>query len=368
MMSALFKELYSKKFYDFFAQACNEILSDFDTQKFTALIFCEQFDGYEFKQRVSHTTTVLHQFMPEQFEQAAKLILTLVKHFEDLGVKADSLEYLFLPEYIERYGINEYGSAVSAFEVITPFITCEFAVRPFIVKYEQQMLEQMILWTTHKNNRMRRLASEGSRPRLPWGIALISLKKEPAPLLPIFDQLKEDECELVRRSVANSINDIAKDNPDFVIHFARKHYGKSKNTDRLIKHACRTLLKKGNPDVLELFGFNSRDINISEFCLKQPIIEIGSELEFSFSIQNRSSLSKKLRLEYGIYYQKNNGNLSRKVFKISERNIRADEIYSVTRKQSFKVVTTRKLYSGAHQVSLIVNGREFEILDFELIE
>ncbi|MCG6201983.1 DNA alkylation repair protein [Psychromonas antarctica] len=367
-MSALLKDLYSETFYHFLSETLTDVIPAFDGRQFITLIFCEQFAGYELKQRVSHTATVLHQFMPAQFDRSVDLILAMVKHFEGLGVKSDSLEYLFLPEYIQRYGINDYQSAVPAFEVITQFISCEFAVRPFIVKYEKPMLEQMVLWADHDHNRVRRLASEGSRPRLPWAITLASLKKNPAPLLPIFEQLKQDECELVRRSVANSLNDIAKDNPDFVIQFAREHYGRNKNTDRLIKHACRTLLKKGEPNALVIFGFDSRDITMSEFKIKDLIIRTGTELEFSFSVRNLSLLTKKLRLEYGLYYQKHNGSLSRKVFKISEREISPNEIYSITRKQSFKVVTTRKFYPGAHQVSIIVNGREFETLNFELIE
>ncbi|MGF1683201.1 DNA alkylation repair protein [Photobacterium minamisatsumaniensis] len=366
-MSTLFKDLFSDDFYDSLSGVLIDVIPNFNRKEFTSRIFCEEFEGYELKQRITHTTKVLHQFMPEQFDEAVEYLLTLVKRLESADIKPDSLEYLFLAEYIERYGINDYNKAIAAFEVVTPFITCEFAVRPFIVKYEREMLAQMTLWASHQNRRVRRLASEGARPRLPWGMALSSLKQDPSPLLPILLLLKGDECEAVRRSVANSLNDIAKDNPHFVIQFAKTHYGQSDNTNRLIKHACRTLLKNADPDVLQLFGFDSRGIYMSAFDIKNPKVKVGTDLNFSFCVHNQNDEPKKLRLEYAVYYKKQNGSLSRKVFKISEREIEANSQYLVERKQSFKIITTRKFHLGGHQLSIILNGLELAKKEFELI-
>lgn len=163
---------------------------------------------------------------------------------------------MFFPDYIERFGMEDYAVAVGTMERLTAFTSCEFAVRPFIKKHEGQMLEQMLGWSEHSSHHVRRLASEGSRPRLPWAMALPKLKKDPSPILPILENLKVDSSEYVRRSVANNLNDISKDNPDVALSVFRDWIGHSPETNRIVKHGCRTLLKQGVPEAMELFGFS----------------------------------------------------------------------------------------------------------------
>src|SRR5690606_5585486 len=154
--------------------------------------------------------------------------------------------------------------------------------------------------------------------------------------------------------------DIVKDNPQTVIELAKKWYGTSKEVDWVIKHGCRTLLKQGNPDVMALFGFDTavKKYRIEDFLIATPIVKIGTSLVFSFSLLNKTNKQDKIRLEYAIYYQKANGSLAKKVFKISEKEYAPNSITQITRKHSFRVVTTRKLYVGLHQVGVIVNGNE----------
>ena len=238
----------------------------------------------------------------------------------------------------------------------------------FIIKYPYEMMAQMLAWSKHHNPWVRRLSSEGCRPRLPWHMALSNLKENPAPIIPILENLKNDPSEIVRKSVANNLNDIAKDNPETVIDLARKWQGESENTDRIIKHGCRTLLKQGNAEVLELFGFDVvKNISIQNFQILTPKVKIGNSLEFSFKLWNKNHKKTKIRLEYGLYYQKANGTLSKKVHKISEKEYAENSITQITRKHSFREVTTRVLYPGLHQVSVIINGKEFEKYNFELI-
>ena len=365
-MSELLKDLYSEAFYEKFGAVLKQTIPSVDTGEFKNLIFSDEFENYELKQRLSHTTKVLNHFLPQEFKKATQSIKELIVNLNSVNMREQSMEFMFLPEYIEIYGINDYEDSVKAFEFITQFTSCEFAVRPFLKKYPNEMLYQMISWSKHENNKVRRLASEGSRPRLPWAMALPSYKNNPAPILPILDNLKEDSCEVVRRSVANNLNDIAKDNPDVVIDISKKWKGKSKETDALVKHACRTLLKQGDMQILELFGFGSSSFKVSGFKIDTPLVQIGDYLSFSFCIINEDEKSQLLRLEYGLYYMKNNGKLARKVFKISEREIESNKIYEIQRRQSFKIISTRKFHIGLHQLSIIVNGIEGEKLNFEL--
>lgn len=232
------------------------------------------------------------------------------------------------------------------------------------------MMKQMLVWSKHEHWGVRRLASEGCRPRLPWAMALPNLKENPAPIIPILKNLKNDPSRFVRLSVANNLNDIAKDNPEVVIDLAKRWQGESKDVDWIIKHGCRTLLKQGNSEVMKLFGFDSisNDINIENFQISIPKVKVGNSLEFSFNLLNNNNKRSKIRLEYGVYYQKANGTLIKKVHKISEKEYAENSATQISRKHSFRVVTTRKFHLGLHQVAVIINGKEFEKYDFELIE
>ena len=365
-MSSLFKDIYSEAFYEKFSVVLSRTIPSFEARKFKELIFNDQFAAYELKERMTHTAKVLHHFLPDDFAQATEIIKQIIENLRIAGIQEESVEFMFFPEYISIYGMDDYENSITAFEWMTQFTSCEFAVRPYILKYTKKMLAQMLLWTQHEHNMVRRLASEGSRPRLPWAMALPNLKKNPNPILPILNNLKQDSCEIVRRSVANNLNDISKDNPQFVIDFGQKWKGSSQEIDALIKHACRTLLKQGNVEVLKLFGFDSENIELSDFQILTPKVSIGNKLEFSFSLLNQDQKSQMLRLEYGLYYKKKNGVLARKVFKISEREMEPNKKYKINRKQSFKVITTRKFYTGIHQLSIILNGQEKQLQEFEL--
>jgi len=367
-MSKLLKDIYSIDFFNHFSITLEEVVPAFDKEKFIENIFDKNWESKELKERMRHTSEVLNLFFPSNFSETATLIKKIIEALRQKNVKEGALEFMFLPDYIETYGINDYDSAVSLIEFVTQFTSCEFAVRQFIVKYGDKMLKQMQERSTHNSPHVRRLASEGSRPRLPWAIALPPLKDNPTPILPILENLKNDPSEYVRRSVANSLNDISKDNPDILISIAKKWRGQNKATNTIIKHAARTLLKQGNLVILNYFGFMEHTAILTEnFNLHNQIVEVGSDLEFSFSIHNNNNNPIAVRLEYGIYYLRNNGQHSKKVFKISERQLNPLQKIDISRKQSFKIISTRRFYIGHHKISLIINGKEKQIKNFELI-
>jgi 3-methyladenine DNA glycosylase AlkC len=378
-MTEPIKNIYNEKFFDRFTNDLKHIINDLDAGKFVFQIMDDKWENREFKQRSEHITTVLKNFLPANYKDAIAKILELLDHVKgrlpNISEVDDtqfglSLEYgWILDNFVEQYGLNDYETSVKAIERITQFTSCEGSVRPFIIKYPNEMMKQMLVWSEHEHWGVRRLSSEGCRPRLPWYMALPNLKKEPAPILPILENLKNDISRFVRLSVANNLNDIAKDNPETVIALVKKWQGKSKNTDWVIKHGCRTLLKQGNTEAMELFGFDAvKNISIQDFQILTPNVKIGKSLEFSFKLLNNSDKKVKIRLEYGLYYQKANGTLSKKVCKISEKEYAGNSITQITRKHSFKVVTTRVLHLGLHQVSVIINGNEFEKYNFELTE
>lgn len=367
-MSYLLKDIYSPSFYNRFCGIIAQELPNFDDDKFQRLIFDNQWHHKELKQRMKHTSLVLNSFLPKDFAETTDVIFNIIKRLQKQKITESSLEFMFFPDYIETYGINDFKTSVKALEFVTQFTSCEFAVRPFILKYEKDMVAQMTKWSKHENHHVRRLASEGSRPRLPWAIALPNFKKNPAAILPILENLKNDPSEYVRRSVANSLNDISKDNPELVLDITRNWKGQSTATDALLKHGCRTLLKQGENRVMDLFGFSQNEnVVLSDFQITTPVVKIGDSVSFQFNVTNNGKQSCVVRLEYGIYYLRQNGSHSKKVFKISERVLAAGEKLAVVRKQSFRVITTRKFYSGEHKLSVILNGKEQVISTFKLL-
>lgn len=379
-MAEPFKNMYNEQFFDRFTKDLKVVINDFDAHEFVSRIMDDEWENRELKQRCRHITTVLKEFLPTDYKDAIAKILELLDYvkstYPDFSVIDDekfglTLEYgAILDNYVEQYGLDDYETSVRAIEKITQFTSCEFAVHPFIIKYPDEMMKQMLLWSKHEHWGVRRLASEGCRPRLPWAMALPNLKENPAPIIPILENLKNDPSRFVRLSVANNLNDIAKDNPETVIDLVKKWRGESKEVDWIIKHGCRTLLKQGNPEMMELFGFDSviENISIDNFQIPTPKVKVGDSLEFSFKLLNHNDKKVRIRLEYAIYYQKANGTLTKKVHKISEKEYAGDSVTQITRKHSFRVVTTRKLHLGLHQIAVIINGNEFEKYSFELVD
>lgn len=364
----LIKDIYSVTFYEKFGQAVAEVYPIFDKQKFIDSIYEGDFAQKEWKERMKHTTTVFHQFMPENFPEAVVLIDKIIENLKKNKFTEGNLAFIFFADYIEIYGIDDFKTSSKAFVSITQFISCEFAVRPFILKYKEKMIDEMVKWSLHENHHVRRLASEGSRPRLPWAMAIPFLKKDPASILPILENLKNDPSEYVRRSIANNLNDIAKNNPQIVLQIANKWKGFTKETDAIIKHGCRTLLKQGHPEILSHYGLESTNIELSSFEIKTPVVKIGDYLQFQFHLNNKNEEAKTIRLEYAVHYKKSKGHLAKKVFKISEKIYQPNQLIKVDRNQSFKLITTRVFHTGMHQLSIIINGTESEALEFELID
>ncbi|MDQ6978159.1 MAG: DNA alkylation repair protein [Ghiorsea sp.] len=348
-MAEPLKNLYNETFFKSLNTAMCQAYPAFDKTKFNALIFDENWEIKELKQRMRHITESLHQCLPD-YKQAIPILKAASSQF------SNTFTHMFFPEYAELYGLNEFDISMNALEHFTQYSSSEFAIRPFIIQYPEKTMQQMKIWATHKNEHVRRLASEGCRPRLPWAMQLPAFVQDPSPALEILEQLKHDESLYVRRSVANNLNDIAKDHPQLVYDIAKSWLGFDADTDWLVKHACRTLLKQAHPEVLALFGFKPAEhVQVQDFKVT-PKVNWCGKVTFSVTLNSNEPLGK-LRLEFAIDFMKANGKTARKVFKISESNIK--ETSKIIEKSfSFKPISTRKYYAGEHQLSLIINGQE----------
>lgn len=335
-------------------QAIGEVFqreyANFSPAQFEAEVIDEDWNARELKDRMRHITCCLHQQLPKEFEEAVPILNKAASQFKNDFI------FIFFPDYVEQYGIKQPDLALPALKWMTRFSSSEFAIRPFLIQYQNQTLDQLIDWTNDENHHVRRLASEGCRPRLPWAMALPEFKANPNPILPILGRLRADTSEYVRRSVANNLNDIAKDHPEVVVNHIEAWQGESEETDRLLKHAARTLLKQGHTRTLRLFGFGDpSQVEILQFLGSSESISIGDDLLLNLQFKVGGRAKKRLRLEYRVYFVKANGKASPKIFHISESEFEPG-IHALKRSHSFLNRTTRKHYPGEHRFELVVNG------------
>lgn len=348
-MAEQLKNLYSKEFIEKLANKLFFIYSDFEKENFINSIFDNTWQDLELKQRMRHISLTLHKYLPFSYDKQLEI---LKKAKEDFT----GLEAMVFQDFVEVFGLNDFSNSMKALEVFTINSSSEFAIRQFILKYENETMNQMKLWSQSSNEHLRRLSSEGCRPRLPWAIALPLFKQNPTKALEIIELLKNDKCLYVQKSVANNLNDISKDNPHLVIEFVKQNIGKTKELDWICKHGSRTLLKKGNKEILALFSFDkSHHINLTDFCYDKSV-NVDDNLTFSFEI-NSDEVIGNIRIEYVIYYLKSNNIHNKKVFMISQNEIKSSSKKFI-KKQSFKNMTTRKHYLGKHFIAILINGVE----------
>jgi 3-methyladenine DNA glycosylase AlkC len=351
---------FQKKFISELGTRIKEVYPEFNISEFEKNVYTTDFPNLALKAKMRHITDSLGKVLPADYPESIRILMKVEKHFS-------GFDHLVFADFAERFGLDHFETSIVAFEPFTR-TSAEFAVRPFILKYQKRMMEQMLKWSKSENVGLRRLSSEGCRPRLPWGIRLTNLVKDPSPILPILENLKNDPSETVRRSVSNNLNDISKDNPKVALDIAEKWYGENKEVDKLIKHALRGLLKSGDSRALALFGHGEEvNLEVKNLKVEPTAIRIGDSGKFSFDLNLLEKETRDLRLEYYIDYIKANGKPSRKIFQLYKGEIKPG-IKNFSRKLDFQDRTTRKHYAGTHKLGIIVNGREIVAVSFRIVK
>lgn len=348
-MAEPLKNVYTKEYIENLAFKIKEHYSKFDISAFSNAVFNNSWQDLELKDRMRHIALNLNEFLPFPYKKQLEILKIVSKDF-------GGFEAMFFQNFVALLGLDDFENSIKALEVFTIDSSSEFAIREFILKYEDKTMAQMKTWANSSNEHLRRLASEGCRPRLPWAVSLPKFKNNPSEVLKIIEILKNDSSKYVQKSVANNLNDISKDNPKIVIEFVKNNLGKTKSLDWICKHASRTLLKQAEKEILKLFGyFDSSFIDIKNFkCDKEVMIQ--EYLNFSFDIISSKNIGN-IRVEYAIYYKKANNKHHKKLFMITQNEIKAPQ-KTFSRKQSFQDMTTRKHYKGEHFISIIINGEE----------
>lgn len=255
-------------------------------------------------------------------------------------------------------GAEQFDAGLALLADLTPRLTGEFAIRTFMDADLDRTLEIALDWTGHENEHVRRLATEGTRPFLPWARRVKALTLRPDATVAILDALYRDGSEYVRRSVANHLNDLSRTDPALVVERARTWTAApDENTPKLVRHALRTLIKKGHPDALSLLGFAPPDgITVDDLTVTPGQVPSGGDIEFRFVLNNTSSTEQAVAVDYVVHHVRANGSRSPKVFKLTTRSMAPGSRETVRRAHSFRPITTRRYYPGEHVLEIQVNG------------
>lgn len=355
------------------AEEIVSVYPDFEKDQFINSVI-QKFPELELKARIYHITDCLKAHLPQDFKSAVEVLLKSLPAPCDPNLNDDDFgDFIYAPynHFIAIYGCRKtyLSFSLNALEELTTRFSAEDAIRYFINAFPEETLQKMNQWAKHAHYHVRRLASEGSRPKLPWCQKIsISIDKP----LGILEQLYSDSTRYVTRSVANHLNDIAKVQPDLVISTLKK-WSKAKKQDPkemdfIVRHALRTLIKKGNNQALALIGIQQNpDIKIS---LLQSTKKVKMNSHLMFEVELAAKEDCKLLIDYIIYFQNKKGELtSQKVFKWKQLSLNQNESSIIAKKHLMRqFMTTRTLYTGKHKLEFQVNGKVLLKTDFELLD
>lgn len=337
---------------------------DFDAARFTRLA-TQGMEALELMQRAEQIRDALTQTLPADYAAAAGILRAALPRQGGPGLAGWAL--LPVNQFVSKHGLEHFDLSLALLKALTPHFTAEFGIRRFVHAYQDRALAEISGWVADPNHHVRRLASEGTRPRLPWAMRLRALVKDPEPILPILVALLDDPEDYVRRSVANSLNDIAKDHPALVTDFVARHIeDASAERRQLLRHASRTLLKKGDAKALANFGFASAKAIGATLTLATPAVTFGDKLGFSIVVTNADTAPQRLMIDYAVHHVKANGALAPKVFKWKQLDLPAGASQTIDRDHAIRAITTRRYYPGTHRIEILVNGAVCAAADFDL--
>lgn len=355
------KEMFNSAYFKEFALEIKKVDKKFDVLEFFKDV-TENLDSLSLNQRMRRASQVLKKYLPSDYKTAIKVLMKAIPNTKK------GYTNLVFPDFVGLHGHDDFDTSMDALHYFTQFGSSEFAIREFLKRDFAKTIKVMCIWAKSDNPHVRRLASEGSRPRLPWSFKLDEVIKNPHATQPILDTLKEDKELYVKKSVANHLNDISKDNADFMIKCISSWDKKNPETAWIIKHASRTLIKKGNSASLSIFDFEKNaKLDIENFKINATKIKLGESLIFDFVVISKKNKSQKLAIDYVIHYRKKSGELSPKVFKLKEIDLLPGQKITISKKQIFKDFTTRKHFAGAHKLSIQINGKIMHEKKFEIV-
>jgi 3-methyladenine DNA glycosylase AlkC len=313
-------------------------------------------------ERVRHIADALRTALPDDYAAAVTIVRAMAPRL------THGFQAVAVTEFVARHGLDDVALSMEALADLTRFGTAEFAIRPFMAQDATRTLAVMLAWSGHEDEHVRRLASEGSRPRLPWAGRVPALKADPTLATPILEALKHDPSVYVRKSVANHLNDIAKDRPDWLVDRLASWPTDDARTVWIIRHALRTLIKQGDPRALALIGVgHGAAVEMSGLSVTPGTVRLGDTIMIAAEVRSTSAEAQRLVVDYRLHYARAGGKSAAKVFKLRTFDLGPGETVALSIRQTIKDFSTRRHHPGTHEVELIVNGKTMAHAAFDLL-
>ncbi len=321
-------------------------------------------DELELIARGRRVAEVMRRHLPEDFERAAEVIVGSLGPESDGGESSGMAPFRYLPHvcFIGTYGLEHFEASMRAQHELTRRFTAEWSIRGFLVEHRDATLARLRVWARDPSVHVRRLVSEGTRPRLPWAPRLREFQADPRPVIELLELLKDDPERYVQRSVANNVNDIAKDHPDVAVALCRR-WSKDATPGRqwIVRHALRSLIKGGDRGALATMGFAGAP-QVAIAAAEVPrTVRLGATLRFSFDVVSRSRKAQGLLVDYAVHFVKANGEARPKVFKLRKVALGPGERVRLDGRVSFEDLTTRTHRPGRHVIEAVINGVTFPL-------
>ncbi|WP_426979279.1 DNA alkylation repair protein [Pseudarthrobacter sp. O4] len=325
-------------------------------------------DGLSLRERTDVVSLALLADLPQDYATAAATFRRAAEHTEFTGWMIWPVTEAAVTRALCSGTPGDFEDCLRLLAELTPRLTAEFAIRRLLAADLDRALAVVQGWTSHPDWHVRRLASEGTRPYLPWAVRVPEISARAAATLPILDALYRDPQEDVRRSVSNHLNDLARHAPDRVVATAAAWLGApDANTPRVVRHGLRTLLKNAHPGALALLGFAPASLAVTPARLDRTAVELPGELGFEFEITNTGPAETRLALDYVVHFRKANGTLAEKVFKLATPVLGPGECRKFSKRHAFRQMTTRVHHAGNHVLELQINGVRYPAGSFTIL-
>jgi 3-methyladenine DNA glycosylase AlkC len=322
--------------------------------------------------RGKHIARALASHLPEDYPSAIDVLLrSLGQRYDSLApAPAGMAPFYYLPHtlFVAERGLGHFELSLDAQYELTKRFSAEFSIRPFIGSDPERTFARLVVWARDEDPRVRRLVSEGTRLRLPWAQRVAWLDANPRRVIELLELLKDDDTSLVRRSVANNLNDLGRVHPELVIETCRRwSAGAGPEREKLLRHALRSLIKKAHPGALALLGAGRRAaVEVTSVELSEKVVRLGTTLRFSFRVQSSAGRAERLLVDFRVHFVKANGSLRPKTFKLKELVLGANGSAELSGRVSFAQMSTRRHYPGRHRLEALINGATHPLGEFDV--
>lgn len=335
---------------------------------FDAATFTEraavQLDGLELKARVDLIATELWRALGDR-DPADGLSVVVAVARDELPVEGWAAWPL--AAVVELFGPSRPTAALDAMEHVTQRMSCEFAVRPFLRDHYDDTYARLLTFTEHPDERVRRLPSEGTRPRLPWAMKVQRLLDDPLPGVALLHRLRHDPSETVRRSVSNHLNDVSRAHPELVVDTLSDWMDEPETDRRMVTHALRTLVKNGHPGALAVLGMTTdASVSVERFEVSPAVVEMDTHLVLAAELVSTAAQPQRLVVDFVIHHVTASGATSPKVFKWANIDLAPGDGCTLSKRRLIRQASTRTYRAGTHRVELQVAGRILASTSFDV--